>query len=116
MTTQFDDEDRKQQRLRRFGTENPTCVICGESDSAVLDLHHIAGQQHHDDVAIVCANCHRKLSDKQRGHGSPASKIAGQRRTIGQYLLGLADLLMMIAEALRRFGAWLLSGSKSAAV
>src|ERR1700693_545858 len=63
MTKKFDEEDRKQQRLRRLGTQNPRCVVCGESDPAVLDLHHIAGRKHSDDVSIVCANHHRKLSD-----------------------------------------------------
>ena len=48
MTKRTDSEDRRQQRLRRLGTQNPNCVACGESDPAVLELHHVAGQKHHD--------------------------------------------------------------------
>jgi hypothetical protein len=114
MTRQLDSEDRRQQQLRRLGTQNPVCA-CGETDPAVMELHHIAGRKHHDDLAIVCANCHRKLSDKQRDHVPPGvTQPKGQFAAIGHYLLGLADLLAMIVEALRRFGAWLLGGTSQA--
>lgn len=113
MTKPVDDEDRKQQQLRRLGTQNPSCVICGESDPAVLEKHHIAGRKHHDDLAIVCRNCHGKLSDKQRGRAtSHPPDPPGMSSTIGRYLLGLADLLEMIIEALRRFGKWLIEASR----
>ena len=109
MTTRVDYEDRKQQQLRRLGTQNPTCVACGESDSAVLEKHHIAGRKHHDDQSIVCRNCHRKLSAKQRNHLPPgAAPASGPLGTIGHYLLGLADLLAMIVDAIRQFGAWVI--------
>lgn len=110
MTKLTDEEDRKQQRLRRLGTQNPICVACGESDPAVLELHHIAGRAHDDDESIVCANCHRKLSDKQRDH-SPAKPAHAdvQSARMGHYLLGLADLLAMVVHALRKFGAMLIS-------
>ena len=103
MTKRVDEEDRKQQRLRRLGTQAPICAACGETHPAVFEQHHIAGRKQSDDVARVCANCHRKLSDKQRDHvpnGSrePVGPLAG----IGHYLLGLADLLAMIVEALRK--------------
>lgn len=104
-----DEEDRKQQQLRRLGSKNPICVTCGESDPRVLELHHIAGRKNHENVAIVCANCHRKFSDKQRDHHSTGSRSAtGVPETIAHYLQGLADLLVMIADALRRFAVWLI--------
>jgi hypothetical protein len=75
-----------------------------------LELHHIAGRRHGDDLAIVCRNCHRKLSDKQRDHVSPGLvESVAPPANIGHYLLGLADLLAMIVEALRKFGAWLIA-------
>jgi hypothetical protein len=112
MTQRVDEEDRRQQKLRRFGTQDPCCVVCGERDPAVLELHHIAGRKHHDDRSIVCANCHRKLSSQQRNHVPPGTQATGgQLRGIGHYLLGLADLLAMVVEALRRFGAWLIGDS-----
>lgn len=113
MTTQRDAEDRRQQRLRRLGTKTPICVGCGESDPAVLDLHHIAGRAHHDDVAILCANCHRKESDKQRDHcsvPSPAAESASAK--LGHYLMGLGDLMCEVGPTLREFGTRLIKESK----
>jgi hypothetical protein len=109
MTKRTDPDDRKQQQLRRLGTQNPRCVACAEAEPAVLEQHHIAGRKHSDDLSIVCRNCHRKLSDKQRDHVPPGStEGAGFLANIGHYLLGLADLLAMIVETLREFGAWLI--------
>lgn len=116
MTKRTDPDDRKQQQLRRLGTQNPLCVACGETDPAVLELHHIAGWKHSDDMAIVCRNCHRKLSDKQRDHVPPGTgQPQGAFVTIGHYLLGLANLLAMIVETLRKFGDWLIKQPSSSA-
>jgi len=109
MAKQLDAEDRKQQQLRHLGTQKPICRTCGESHPATFERHHIAGRKHDDDEALVCANCHRKLSDKQRDHAPRGlNEPVGQTGKIGHYLLGLADLFEMIVEALRRFGAWLI--------
>lgn len=116
MAKRLDEEDRKQQQLRRLGTQSPRCVACEESDPAVLELHHIAGRKHNADLAIVCANCHRKLSNKQRGHvPSGRTESRAQLASIGHYLLGLADLFAMIVLALRKFGAWLIEISRQTA-
>ena len=109
MTRRKDAEDRRQQRLRRFRTRHPRCAVCGESDPAVLELHHIASRAHGEEVAIVCANHHRKLSDKQLDHvNTGTAKPASEFGDIGHFLLGLADLLVMVVEALRRFAARLM--------
>jgi hypothetical protein len=109
MTKPMDEEDRKQQRLRRLGTRTPCCVGCGETNPVVFEQHHIAGRKHSDDMATVCLNCHRKLSHKQRDHvPSGAKEPTGPLATIGHYLLGLADLLALMVEALHKFGAWLI--------
>ncbi len=113
----LDREDRLAQHCRRLNTWNPVCVSCPESDPVALELHHIAQRGHHDDVVIVCANCHRKLSDQQRDHEAGCtlagptgpSGTGGQMETIGHYLLGLADLFAMLVETLRKFGTWLVS-------
>jgi hypothetical protein len=113
MTKRRDAEDRRQQQLRRLGTQHPCCTTCAESDPVTLERHHIAGRKNHDDEAIVCANCHRKLSNKQRSHAPTASaEPAGKLGRIGHYLLGLADLFAMIVETLRKFGAWLIAESQ----
>jgi hypothetical protein len=59
--------------------QDSKCVICGESDIACLDFHHIGSkhdnvsdlvrravsikvlQKEIDECIIVCANCHRKI-------------------------------------------------------
>jgi hypothetical protein len=112
MRRRMDEEDRRQQRLRRLGTQNPICVPCGETHPAVFEKHHLAGRKHHDDQALVCANCHRKLTDKQRDH-VPSARAQPNRQSarIGHYLLGLADLLAMIVNTLRKFGAQLIAES-----
>jgi hypothetical protein len=108
MTKRADSEDRRQQKLRRLGTQNPVCVVCGEADTDTLERHHIAGRQNNQDLAIVCANCHRKLSDRQRNRVPPFNLHSHRRRQeIGYYLIGLADLLELTAKSLRRFGTWL---------
>jgi hypothetical protein len=113
MTRRTDEEDRRQQRLRRLGPENPICVGCGEPDPAVLELHHIAGRKYDDDLAIVCANCHRRLSDKQLDHASSRRRQPTKNHlaTTGHYLLGLAWLFVMIGETLRKLGARLIAES-----
>src|SRR5690606_18555480 len=60
------DADRRLERVyRRLGTRTPACTCCSESYPHALERHHIAGRAFHDDEAIVCRNCHRKLSDPQ---------------------------------------------------
>lgn len=106
---------REEQRLRRLGTRSPSCVACGETDSRCMELHHVAGQKHHADTAIVCRNCHRKLSDQQLDH--PAN-VVGQNSmlaTIGHYLLGLADLLVLLATTLVDFGKALIQAAQEPA-
>lgn len=102
-----DFETRKQAAFRRLGTDNPVCV-CGESRWQCMELHHIAGQKYHDDLAIVCRNCHRVLSDQQRDHLPPS---IGDSST-GRYLLGLADLFAMLAERLKEFGRYLIENGE----
>jgi hypothetical protein len=104
-----DREDRLEKQYRRLGTREPLCVGCAESNPFCLELHHLAGQKYHGDLAIVCRNCHRKLTDQQQEHeGSLSPKPWADSVTIGRYLLGLADLLLMVVNALRDFGKHLI--------
>lgn len=107
-----DADDRLEQQYRRLGTRNPVCLGCGELNPFCLELHHLAGQKHHDHVGITCRNCHRKTTDQQHDHIPPsATEPSGQLATIGRYLLGLADFLLMIVEALRDFGRTLIGAA-----
>lgn len=98
-------EIRKQRAWERLGSNDPRCVHCGEADWRCLELHHIAGQAHAEECAIICRNCHRKISDAQKDH--PASVATGEPpylERVGHFLLGLADLLEMLIEKMREYG------------
>ena len=113
LTRRVSEEVRKQQRLRRLGTQRAICTVCAELDSAVLQRHHIAGREHHDDVANVCTNDHKKLTDLQRSHVPPGPrKPVGQLAKSGHYYLGLADLFERMVPTFREFGDWLIALSR----
>ena len=109
MTSTYPDaETRKQKALQRLGTQNPICKGCGEDDWRCMEAHHIAGKAHHDDTALLCSNCHRKVTDDQKDHPTDADGEKTKLATIGHFLLGLADLFRLIAERLVEFGRSLL--------
>jgi len=105
-------EIRKQNRLEQLGSNDPVCVCCGETDWRCLELHHIAGKAFDDDLAIVCRNCHRKLSDDQRDHPKKVSAKPTSFESKGRFLLGLADLLELIVKKLRVFGQDLIQAAQ----
>ncbi len=98
-------ERRRQRALERLGTNDPKCVICGESDPHCLELHHIAGRAYGDEKVPVCRNCHRKLSNKHKDHPPANGVPADPLERIGRFLLGIADLLESLIRTLRKFGA-----------
>lgn len=109
----LDHEDRLEQQYRRLGTRQPSCVGCSESDPFCLELHHIGSKKQHEDLSIICRNCHRKLTDQQHDHVPPMTlEPSGELAKIGRYLLGLCDLLAMVVATLRKFGERLLNESK----
>lgn len=108
-------ETRKQNRLEKLGTNNPVCVLCGEDDDCCLELHHIAGRKYEDDLAIVCRNCHRKLSDEQKDHPKQLEKPPTNLECIGHMLLGVADLFALLVEKLREYGKFLIETAKELA-
>lgn len=117
MPKHLDREDRLERHYRRLRTRTPVCITCGKREPGhpeIYELHHVAGKGH-DDVFIECSNCHRTLTDQQKDHVPPGlSPPVGMIATIGHYLLGLADMLAMVVEALKDFGAWLINMSYSA--
>lgn len=109
MTNNLKAEGRKQRRLHDLGTNSPRCVACCEDDHRCLERHHIAGRRFDDDTAIVCRNCHRKLSDPQCDHPAPSCATPPLEEIVGHFLLGLADLFELLIQKFRQFAASLLN-------
>ena len=102
MTREFDYERRKQQRLRKLGTQTPQCVVCGNPHWECLQLHHIEGQAFGSTLAIVCANDHARLSVTQYGHPLPeAADQDIELMKVMRLLSGFADLLELVVAKLR---------------
>ena len=106
-------EIRRQQALQRLGCDNPRCYRCGESDPHCLERHHIAGQAYDDRTMIACRNCHRKLSDLQRDHPARIDEAPSLHERIGHFLLGLADLFLVLIDMLQEFGNLLIGYAQS---
>jgi hypothetical protein len=101
-------EARRQRAIERLGIKNAKCIYCGESDPIVLEKHHIAGQAYDQSTVIVCRNCHRKLSDRQKDHPDKIQDPPDTAEIIAHFLLGLADLFEFLIEKFREFAAQLM--------
>jgi len=95
-----DRERRRQLRLEHLGTSAPKCPLCGESDWRCFESHHIAGRKFDDIEIPVCRNCHAKASNQQRDHPGQISNPPHPLERIAHFLLGLADLLVLVASKL----------------
>jgi hypothetical protein len=106
---EIDNATAEQRRRARLGSDSPACAVCGEADTRVLELHHLAGRANDEVLATVCRNCHRKLSDPAANVRTPADPPAMERA--GRLLHGLAALLELLAATLRTYAAELLAGA-----
>ncbi len=105
-------EIRKQRALERLNSNDPRCIHCGEEDWRCLEFHHIAGRAYSEEGAVMCRNCHRKLSDSQKDH--PAALTTSQPvllECVAHSLLGLADLLEMLVTVMREYGGQLIEAA-----
>jgi hypothetical protein len=107
-------EARHQRALERLGPNNPRCCICVEDDPRCLERHHIPGRGHGDEEAIVCRNCHRKLSDMQEDHPSQIGTPPDPVEHIAHFMFGIADLFELLIKKLREFGALLIEQVRNA--
>ena len=101
-------EIRLQQAFEKLGTNSPRCVNCGENYPRCLQPHHLAGRKYHPVTALVCENCHRKLSDTQYDHPPHRGEPPSLLETIGRFLLGLCDLFELLVATMKEFGLHLL--------
>lgn len=97
-------------RLERLGSAHPVCVVSGEDDPMSLELHHITYGRGLDDVEIVSATAHSKLSDKQKSQPPQKSAAVQDRELyqVGRYLCGLADMLELMVETQLYYGKFLM--------
>ena len=106
-------ERRRLRALERLGPDRPRCH-CGEDNPHCLEQHHIAGRAYNDETVIVCRNCHRKLSDRQKDHPKGTGTAPDPLECIGRFLLGLADLFELLIAKLREFGTDLIARARAA--
>lgn len=107
-------ERREQRRLEKLGTNDPRCGMCEETDWRTFELHHPAGRKHDDATVLICSNCHRKVSDDQKDHPAFDPNADAMLASIGNFLLGLADMLRIIVAKLYEFGLALIERSTQA--
>lgn len=106
--TEIRREARRRRALERLGHRYPACVICGENDPLVLELHHPEGHKYGNNLVPVCRNCHRKLSDRQKDHPGQINDPPDELETIAHALLGRADFSEELAAQDRKFAELLL--------
>ena len=112
----LEQERRKQRRLERLGCHNhsdlaPRHGCSGDRDWRCLELHHIAdhGCDPKSATVILCANCHRKVTDAQKSHPPHGEAVDPLLESIGRFLLGLAELLKLAVDQLMAFGEALIN-------
>ena len=57
--------EREIETVMKKITENPVCILCGETDPRVIEKHHLLGRKVSDITGPLCANCHRKITAGQ---------------------------------------------------
>lgn len=112
--TEMRRETRRQKALDRLGTDHPRCRICGQDDPACHELHHLEGEAFGETLIILCRNCHRKLSDPQKDHPPRFGDPPMTEESIGHFLLGLADMFVLLAMKLKDFGEHLIEQARGA--
>ncbi|WP_298873403.1 hypothetical protein [uncultured Bradyrhizobium sp.] len=106
-----DYERRKQSRLHKLGTNNPRCAVCGNSDWRVIEEHHPDTRKRDRLVVLLCSNHHRLVTYDQKEHPSEPQQADQTLASIGNFLLGLADMLALILERLYEYGEALIARS-----
>jgi len=98
-------------KQRRRLPPDAACVACGESNSKVLELHHVAGRAHECDLtATLCKNCHGKATEGQlreevelRATDTFLERIAAVFGSLAAFFRFLADAFDRLAEEVKTF-------------
>jgi hypothetical protein len=108
-------ERRKQSRLHKLGTNTPHCATCGNSDWRVIEEHHPDSRKRDKLVVLLCANDHRIVTDEQKDHPPGVDGCDPFLLSVGNFLLGLADMFAIIIERLYEFGETLIARANECA-
>ena len=108
-------ERRKQSRLHKLGTNTPHCATCGNSDWRVIEEHHPDSRKRDKLVVLLCANDHRIVTDEQNDHPPGVDGCDPFLLSVGNFLLGLADMFAIIIERLYEFGETLIARANKCA-
>ncbi|WP_048171636.1 HNH endonuclease [Methanosarcina siciliae] len=89
-------------KQKREGKSSLCCVVCGEDDPDVIEMHHPYGRSNSDVVKPLCKNHHTKITREQNklppkarsGNASPEQKRAFQLVSIGALLTELGTQLI----------------------
>jgi hypothetical protein len=109
-------ERRKQSRLHKLGTNTPHCATCGNSDWRVIEEHHPDSRRRDKLVVLLCANDHRIVTNNQKDHPPGINGCDPFLLSVGNFLLGLADLFAIIIERLYEFGETLITRANEVAL
>lgn len=107
------DDLRGLRRQRRLGP-GAACVICGETNLALLrrvrrsllEQHHLGGEANDPELTVVvCRNHHAVLTEAGRGSGIVLDRRAERSspERLEAVLLGLADFFELLARTLRQW-------------
>jgi hypothetical protein len=93
------------ERQRRDRTVTTACVICGEDDPRVIELHHLDGRNNSDETIPLCKNHHTIVTDDQNKVPPNArSKKASPQEKIGYLLVTHGSLLELSGKHLKNLG------------
>ncbi len=99
---------RKHDRLRKHGTRNPFCCVCGEHHWAVrYDLHHVAGRKFDPRVIRLCLTCHDKVSDMQKDYPPTPANLDPRLAQIIAMTRGRMIMNRLMLETDEELHAWL---------
>ena len=85
----------------RTGQTRQCCVMCGEDNPGLLEMHHVDGRATSEKTVPLCKNCHAKVTMEQNRFPPKArSANAIKEEHIAFWLLSLGALLKYVGQSL----------------
>ncbi len=110
---------RRRRRQKRFGVQNPVCLLCSERNlecltavtfdwleahQVLIEEHHVVGKKHDPAfVAALCLNHHRLATEGLMQAGVSMFREPNPRTRVALMLEALAVFLDMLAASVRRW-------------